>query len=163
MVGTKARAPITYISVERHKAIIEQGRLSGSRKGLQGHRVQVDGSYSIFDGFALFHRLGPDQGRRPENRKAGTRPQASIASYSSTGVILRNNNNVIVNNLFILEEQFPGCDPDAGVRHELDLQQHLLGRSGGAPRLQLDEGMTLGKQKTGSNASNSWPSTGRTA
>src|SRR5262249_52470381 len=86
--GTK-KTPITYISVERHKAIIDKGGFQGA-KGTYGHKVQVDGSYSIFDGFACSTGWDPS---RPDDRKGASpnAPAAGIASYGSTGVILRNN------------------------------------------------------------------------
>ncbi len=150
MVGTK-QAPITYISVERHKAIIDKGGFQGA-KGTFGHRVQVDGSYSIFDGFACSTGWDPTKAddRKTESRNA---PQAGIASYSSTGVILRNNNNVIVNNLFILENNSRGAilTLECGTNW---IFNNIFWSVGGAPVFN-DEGMTLGKQKTGSNASNS--------
>ena len=52
--------------------------------------MQVDGSYSIFDGFACSTGWDPT---KTDDRKTGSEnaPQAGIASYHSTGVILRNN------------------------------------------------------------------------
>jgi parallel beta-helix repeat protein len=86
--GTK-QAPITFISVERHKAVIDQGGFV-STKGTFGHKVQVDGSYIIFDGFACSTGWDPDNS---DSRKGATKgaPGAGIASYHSKGVILRNN------------------------------------------------------------------------
>jgi parallel beta-helix repeat protein len=86
--GTR-QAPITYVSVERHKAIIDTGGFR-STKGTFGHLVQVDGSYSIFDGFACSTGWDPTKtdDRKTESPNA---PQAGIASYHSTGVVLRNN------------------------------------------------------------------------
>jgi parallel beta-helix repeat protein len=86
--GTK-KAPITYISVERHKAIIDLGGFQPS-KGTNGHRVEVDGSYSIFDGFACSTGWDPTKtDDRIEVSKGA--PAAGIATYHTTGVIFRNN------------------------------------------------------------------------
>jgi parallel beta-helix repeat protein len=86
--GTR-NAPITYISVERHKAIIDRGGFQ-STKGSFGHRVQVDGAYTIFDGFACSTGWDPN---RPDDRmgRSADAPEAGIGSHNSTGVILRNN------------------------------------------------------------------------
>jgi parallel beta-helix repeat protein len=86
--GTK-QAPITFISVERHKAIIDQGGFRGT-KGTFGHKVQVDGAYTIFDGFACSTAWDPTKADDRKGRSADA-PAAGIASYHSTGVILRNN------------------------------------------------------------------------
>jgi parallel beta-helix repeat protein len=87
--GTK-KAPITYISVQRHKAIIDQGGFQ-STKGTIGHKMQVDGAYTIFDGFACSTGWDPTKTTDDRKGKSANAPGAGIASYGSTGVILRNN------------------------------------------------------------------------
>lgn len=86
--GTKS-LPITYVSVERHKAIIDLGGFQGT-KGTHGHRVQVDGAYTIFDGFACSTGWDPAVGNDRKAKNPGA-PGAGIASYRSRGVVLRNN------------------------------------------------------------------------
>jgi hypothetical protein len=82
-------APITYVSVERHKAVIDRGGFQATR-GSFGHRVQIDGSYIVFDGFACSTGWDPTKGEDRKSRSSGA-PSAGIATYRTRGVILRNN------------------------------------------------------------------------
>lgn len=86
--GTRA-APITYVSVERHKAIIDLGGFAPT-PGTVGHRVQINGDYTVFDGFACSTGWDPVKGQDRKGSSANA-PAAGIASYRSTGVVLRNN------------------------------------------------------------------------
>ena len=75
--GTK-EAPVTYVSTERHKAVIDQGGFPTS--ATQGSRISIWGSYTVFDGFEV------STGQATEGRAAN----AGVAVYRCTGVTVKN-------------------------------------------------------------------------
>lgn len=75
--GTKA-APITYVSTERHKAVIDQGGFPPA--STEGSRISIWGDWTVFDGFEV------STGRAESGRAAN----AGIAVYRCTGVTVRN-------------------------------------------------------------------------
>jgi len=75
--GTAAR-PITYVSVEPRKAIVDLGGFPPS--STEGSRISIWGDYTIFDGFEV------STGRAEEGRAAN----AGVAVYRCTGVTVRN-------------------------------------------------------------------------
>mgnify|MGYP001408431751 CR=1 FL=1 len=75
--GTAGK-PITYISVESRKAIIDLGGFPPSSS--EGSRISIWGDYTIFDGFEV------STGQAAEGRAAN----AGVAVYRCTGVTVRN-------------------------------------------------------------------------
>jgi hypothetical protein len=73
-----AEAPITYVSSERHKAVVDLGGFPSS--ATEGSRISIWGDYTVFDGFEV------STGRAESGRAAN----AAVAVYRCKGTVVRN-------------------------------------------------------------------------